>query len=174
MVRGEGSGEKRARRTSVELRGVRFWSLSEELVLGGVSPCVIRCKGGDTGLITWGSVNERKSSSWMLVQVEFGSNCEHINSIGCGSDFGSIDRWDEVLGSSDGSWKANAGYNNSWGAWAGFNHNRQAAITLIMPKRVINLAKKLWRHLVEVVSRQLNSNGGAQPILTTEDPIFAS
>jgi len=40
MMRGDGSGENKARRTSEELRGVRFGS--EELVLGGVSPCVMR------------------------------------------------------------------------------------------------------------------------------------
>ena len=39
MIRDEGTGENRARRTSEELRGVFG---SEELVLGGVSPCVIR------------------------------------------------------------------------------------------------------------------------------------
>jgi len=40
MMRDKGSGENKARRTSEELRGVRFGS--EELVLGGVSPCVMR------------------------------------------------------------------------------------------------------------------------------------
>ena len=39
MIRDDGTGENRARRTSEELRGVFG---SEELVLGGVSPCVIR------------------------------------------------------------------------------------------------------------------------------------
>jgi len=36
MLRDDGSGENKARRTSEELRGVRFGLLSEELVLGGV------------------------------------------------------------------------------------------------------------------------------------------
>jgi len=41
MARGDGSGENRARQTSEELRGVMLGSLSEELVLGGASPCVM-------------------------------------------------------------------------------------------------------------------------------------
>ena len=67
MMRGEGSGENRVRRTSVELGGVRFGSLLlEELVLDGVSPCVMQHnEGGDTGfVIKRGSVDERKRSSW--------------------------------------------------------------------------------------------------------------
>ena len=78
MMRGDGSGENKARRTSEELRGVRFGS--EELVLGGVSPCVIQESEDET----WnkrGSVERKRESSRKQEQVEkpmIDSNCESM------------------------------------------------------------------------------------------------
>jgi len=55
----------------------------------------------------------------------------------------------------------------------GFNNIRQAMINVIMLKRVINLASKLLRETMEVVSGQLCTSIGAPPFLTRDNPIFA-
>jgi len=57
---------------------------------------------------------------------------------------------------------------------AGFNSNRQVMISMIMPKRVIDLVSKLSQRRDEVVSRQLRTGIGAPPFATRDDPIFAS
>jgi len=54
-----------------------------------------------------------------------------------------------------------------------FNSNRQVVISMIMPKRVIDLVSKLSRQREEVVSGQLRSSIGAAPFATRDDPIFA-
>ena len=106
MMRGDGSGENKARRTSEELRGVRLGS--EELVLGGVSPCVIR-ESEDKTWSKGGSVERKKESSRKQEQVDkpmLDSNCESMEIAHSGGNLvvlQSIDRGAVVPSSSDNS-----------------------------------------------------------------------